>query len=93
MIFKDKKAEAFWQSGLRNNQDPYGMGCFTFAETWANLMEKKVTEGMKVKDVAEVTSHEADTEGITGFMFSAAASILCHCWIHGDELKKWRLSQ
>ncbi len=40
-------------------------------------------------DIAEKTSHAADNEGITGFMYGCAVSILAHCWKHGEELRKW----
>jgi hypothetical protein len=78
-----------WKRGLRNNTDPYGRRCYTYAEDWAKLMETEMAGGPAVADCAEATSHEADTDGITGFMYGAAVSILSNCWEHGEELRKW----
>lgn len=71
------------------NSDPYGGACFTYAETWANLMELGLSQGEKISDIAKQLSHDADTEGITGFMYGMAVSILSQCWVHGEELRRW----
>lgn len=81
--------DARYQEWKDKNTDPYGAYIFKFAENWANLMESKLENGEELKNFAEKTSHEADTEGITGFMYGAAVSILAQCWIHGEELRKW----
>ncbi len=78
-----------WETGLANNRDPYGAAAYRYAETWANLMEEKIENGEKLSDIAESTSHEADVEGITGFMYGCAVSVLSNAWEHGDELRKW----
>lgn len=71
------------------NPEPYGLECFNFAERWANIMEEKISMGEKLETFAQKSSHEADTTGITGFMYGMAVSILSQCWIHGEELRKW----
>ncbi len=81
--------QALWDTGLANNTDPYGRACYTYAEHWANLMEAHLAEGKAIADVAEADSHTADEEGITGFMYGCAVSILASCWEHGEELRKW----
>ncbi len=86
MQFKNKEA---WDKGLAVNSDPYGRGVYTFAERWANLMEAELANGKKVNEVAQKTSHDADTEGITGFMYGAAVAVLSECWQHGEELRRW----
>ena len=86
MELKDKKG---WDKGLENNTDSYGRECYLFTERWANLMEVKLKEGKKIKDFAKDTGHEADTSGITGFMYGAAVSILSNCWKHGERLRQW----
>ena len=78
-----------WKKWVESNDDPYGMACVTFAARWANLMEKRMADGAKLQDIAKETSHEADTEGITGFMYGAAVSMLSSSWIHGEELRRW----
>lgn len=86
MKVKDTPVYEDWKS---KNTDAYGSGIFQYAEKWADLMEKKIDEGAEVKDIAKKSSHEADTEGITGYMYGASVSILSQCWEHGEELRKW----
>jgi len=71
------------------NDDSYGHRCFTYAEDWADLMEKHIADGETLALCAKPTSHEADTDGITGFMYGAAVSILSQFWEHGEELRRW----
>jgi hypothetical protein len=78
-----------WQKTLDANTDPYGRRCCTYAEDWANLMEARMAKGEKLEDVADPTSHEADTDGITGFMYGAAVSILSQVWEYGEQLRIW----
>lgn len=33
--------EKAYQDWLNKNTDPYGRACFTYAERWAELLEKK----------------------------------------------------
>lgn len=78
-----------WDTWQTNNQGPYGQGVMRFAERWAVLMENSMASGADLPAIAERTSHEADTEGITGFMYGAAVSVLASCWEHGEELRRW----
>ena len=86
MQIKDIEKYEGWKN---KNTDPYGACTFRYAETWANLMEIKIKEGFIIKDIADQTSHDADTEGVTGFMYGTAVSILTKYWEHGEELRKW----
>jgi len=81
--------EAKYQNGKAKNTDGYGSGIYRYAEKWADLMEKEIASGKDVADTAERTSYEADTEGITGFMYGAAVAILSSCWEYGERLKAW----
>lgn len=83
------KSKADWESGLSKNTDPYGACIYEYAEGWAKLMQVEIVGGVKLEDIAEKTSHELDFLGITGFMYGAAVSVLSHCWIHGERLRKW----
>lgn len=85
---KLKDAEG-WHRTVDANQDPYGKAGIDFAERWANLMEEHIESGKELSDVARGTSHEADTEGITGFLYGCAVSILSQVWEHGEELRQW----
>ena len=79
-----------WNEWVENNQDGYGAAIIRYAEAWADLMEARIAEGAeKWEDVAKETSHEANTEGITGFMYGAAVAVLATSWKHGDRLRRW----
>ena len=71
------------------NEDPYGAAVFRFAERWADLMEARLASGSTLTDCADETSREADDEGITGFMYGMAVSILSQVWVHGEALRRW----
>ena len=86
MKIKDEKA---WQEWVDNNKDFYGKGVIDYAERWANLMESRMENGENLEEIAKETSHEADTEGITGFMYGAAVSVLFASWMHGELLRRW----
>jgi hypothetical protein len=83
------KNQELWDSSVNKNQDFYGKGVICYAERWANLMESKLAEGSALSDIAEATSHEAGTDGITGFMYGCAVSILAEVWQHGAALRNW----
>ena len=86
MEFKDKDR---WEKGLAKNTDPYGRACFDYAEAWANLMEENMQAGKTIAECAKETSHEADTDGITGYMYGCAVNILSGVWTHDEELRTW----
>ena len=89
MQFKNDEVKAQWDRGLENNQDPYGNACYRYASEWATRMEAQIAQGGKIADIAKRTSHEADDEGITGFMYGMAVQILSNAWIHGEALRLW----
>lgn len=78
-----------WEKTVAVNDDPYGKAGVSFAERWANLMEARIANGERLADIAQATCREADTEGITGFMYGCAVSILSKVWAHGEELRRW----
>lgn len=86
MTLKDQNA---WISTCEANTDFYGGGVIRYAEQWARLMEVRISNGEQLQAIADECSHLADTEGITGFMYGCAVSILSKVWIHGEELRKW----
>lgn len=87
MRLKDKKEYEDWKA--KQKDDFYGQGVFRYAERWADMMESEMAAGKKLEEIAKETSHQADGEGITGFMYGCAASILAQCWEHGEELRRW----
>lgn len=82
----DAKVYQDWKD---KNTDGYGGAIFRYAENWGKLMQGEISSGKTVAECAEETSRTADTEGLTGFMYGAAVSILSECWKHGAELKAW----
>ena len=86
MTLRDPEA---WKASVDRNSDPYGAAGHTYAERWARMMEAEMSRGKKLEDVAEECSHLADEEGITGFMYGCAVSILSAVWSHGEELRRW----
>lgn len=91
MAFVSPEAQKKWEGGLANNQDPYGNACYRFASEWATIMEKELTGSPAdwVPKNADRLSAIADTEGITGFMYGMAMSMLSECWVHGEILRRW----
>ena len=86
MKLKNKEG---WKKFVTINNDPYGSGVVRYAERWANMMEQEMESGKLLIEIADATSHRADTEGITGYMYGCAVSILSQVWEHGEELRKW----
>lgn len=88
MKIKEDQAHSYaaWRE---KNSDSYSTRCFTYAEEWADLMESRLAQGATIADCAKETSHAANTDGITGFMYGMAVSILAKAWQHGEELRRW----
>lgn len=91
-IIEGKEEE--YKDWYDKNNDGYSRACFTYAERLAEMMEEKIEASsddvMKViVDNADKLSYEADEEGITGFMYGCAVSILSQCWEYGEYLRKW----
>ena len=81
-----EEAYAKWKA---KNTDPYSAECFGYAEAWADLMEAGMAAGKNIAAMAETTRHQADTDGITGFMYGMAVGILARHWEHGEALRLW----
>lgn len=89
MIIKEGLQAEYEAYQATNSSDPYSARVVSYGSDWADLMEARLEKGEKLADMAEVTSHEADTDGITGFMYGAAVSGLAKFWVHGEELRRW----
>jgi len=81
--------ESEWNHFVEINQDGYGSAVVRFAERWADMMEQDIEAGYKLWEIAKQTSIDADTEGITGFMYGCAVQILSDVWVYGEELRQW----
>lgn len=80
-----------WNKFLEDeSQNPYGFACLRYAARWANLMEARLAAGATdVASIAKETSHEADDDGITGFMYGVSVFMLSKCWARGEDLRRW----
>lgn len=83
------KDQAAWDAYRASNGEGYGKAIIDYAERWAGLMESKMDDGRPLAEIARDTSHTADTEGITGFMYGAAVATLAKVWVHGETLRRW----
>lgn len=78
-----------WAERVRNNSnDAYSYECVRYAAAWASIMEARL-EGSTVAAVAKAASRDADTGGITGFMYGCVVAMLAKFWARGDELRRW----
>lgn len=88
------KNEALFLEQRRINDDPYGKAVVDYAERWANLMEERMQDDVSLlSSIAKEASHDANTDGITGFMYGCAVQILSTCWAHGEALRIWHNAQ
>lgn len=71
-----------------HNQEKYDKMVVDYGRSWANLMEKHLSEGMELSAIFMQDSFTADHWGITGAMNGFAAGMLSRFWIHGDEFRK-----
>ena len=87
--------QASYDEWRANNTDPLGTSVFAFAGRWAELMEAAIgeTPGDDLRAIifaqADSAAKEADTVGITGYMYGYAFEILRYCWAYGDVLYAW----
>ena len=78
-----------YQEYVAKNTDGYGACTVRYGARWANLMETLMNAGATLADIAKKAGHEANREGITGFMYGCAVQELSRFWIHGEELRRW----
>jgi hypothetical protein len=81
--------EPFWKECVEKNTDGYGSCTIRYAARWANYAEAALEKGEHFASAVKRTSHDADLEGITGFMYGCAVGILSKCWCRGEELRRW----
>lgn len=81
--------EAEYEQYVKVNDDPYSARVVSYGREWADMMEALIEKGAKLEEIADQTSHDADTDGITGYMHGAAVLGLAHFWVHGDALRVW----
>lgn len=87
LSLRDKEG---WLKTVEANTDPYGACAVRFAENWGRLMQARIEKGERLEDVADECCSVANgPEGITGFMYGCAVSVLSQVWEHGETLRRW----
>lgn len=89
MELQPGKTEEYLEHVKRNSTDGYSLGVVGFSVRWADLMEQRMGEGKRLEEIAKETGQEADTEGITGYMYGCAVQELAYFWRHGEALRRW----
>lgn len=89
MKIKSGTEEQYDRYKTVNSTDAYSARVVSYAEDWANLMEARMAKGERIADIAKPTSSDADTDGITGYMYGAAVAGLARFWEHGEALRLW----
>lgn len=86
-----ERDEKKWQKWVDDQKGHfYGLGVFEFAEHWARLMQKGISEGKKLEDIASECADKAlKVAGISGFQYGCAVSVLANTWKHGKQLRIW----
>src|SRR5437867_1120933 len=79
-----------------NSGDDYSKGVVDYTERWVILLEEAIgqqtisnTIEHTIRSRAKDASHEADTDGITGFMYGCAVQAIAKFWEHGEVLRRW----
>lgn len=84
-----------YKEWLDVNKDGYSRTCFVYAERFADMLEIEYVKAIDVpmSKILELHgdkfSHDADIEGVTGFMVGMSINILSQCWEFGKDLKLW----
>ncbi|NLZ74864.1 hypothetical protein GX917_03140 [Candidatus Falkowbacteria bacterium] len=80
-----------WQKGINAQRGVHGLTCYKFAEYWARLMQKDMSEGKKLENVADERYDKVNTlfTDTSFYMHEAIISILvCH-WKYGELLYRY----
>lgn len=87
ILFKNSESERNWQREIKTGQ--YSTKIINFVQRWAEKMQENFVENKFNPAIAEKTSYEVDTDGISGLDYVTAIKILSEYWIFGKELKNW----
>ena len=88
--FSVKETE-IWETCKRvNSEDAYSKAVIRYTIIWTQYMEYLIRKyGMKISEIWDRCSNLADVDGVTGFMYGAAASIISRVWQYGEEFRKY----
>ena len=85
------KETEIWETCKRvNSEDAYSKAVIRYTIIWTQYMEYLIQKyGMKISEIWDRCSNLADVDGVTGFMYGAAASIISRVWQYGEEFRKY----
>lgn len=86
IIFKNLESERNWQREIKTGQ--YSTKIINFVQRWAEKMQENFENEFNPA-IAEKTSYEVDTDGISGMDYAISVKILSEYWIFGKDLKSW----
>ncbi len=84
MTLRDETA---WNLELERAKGTCLASTLAYADEWARIMERCLTNGYTIESCAEQTSHIVCNVG--GNEYHIAIRILIRTWIHGEELRDW----
>ncbi|MEG1705581.1 MAG: hypothetical protein RR290_03280 [Clostridia bacterium] len=87
MEFKDIVASTNWDKFVSNSGN--NSGIVSYARQWAKYMQYKLSQGAKLIDIADSTSHNANIYDLSGSIYPYVVSILSQYWKYGEELFNW----
>lgn len=97
MEFKDEEAHKLWDefcAKQAEDETGYSQCVVDYARYWAKFMQYlKEKHNVSVIQIAGRASHDADVNGITGFMYGCAVNVLSQVWKYGEELRVWHNKQ
>lgn len=79
-----------WENCKRlNSGESYSRAIIRYTILWVQYMEYLTKKyGMKMSEIWDRCSDLANVDGVTGFMYGAAASIISQVWQYGEEFRK-----
>ena len=82
--------EEKWQFKFSQHKSKHEIDGYTYAEYWARLIQKKMSEGHKLEDVAQECSDKVNIPcGIDSSVYKSAIVALVQFWKYGEQLRCW----
>jgi len=89
MLFAEFGKELYYKGWEINKDEPYGARCFTYADEVARFLQVSINgDETLIPALLDDACTVCDYDGISGFMHSAAMSILRDCWVYGKYIVK-----
>ncbi|MBI5071829.1 hypothetical protein HZB93_02995 [Candidatus Falkowbacteria bacterium] len=83
------KDGVFWQRFRAANSGRYELRLLNYAERWADRMEAKLNQGLRLEDIVEKTIDDPILR-VSNSQVAHVMIALFRFWEHGEALKNWR---